>query len=77
MPKGVTCDGFYFKYVAEAFSLVVMNSECHERHVVNNMLQLPVRDYKFDNLFGQKKCSLISFHAQPLTSEHGYWCSLS
>ena len=77
MPKGVTYDGFHLEYVAEAFSLVVMNSECHERHLVNTMLQLPVREFKFDNLFGQNKMQFISFHAQPLTSEHGYWCSLS
>ena len=49
-------------YVAEAFSPGVMALESHERHLVNSLLQLPVRDLQFAILFGSKSSVLISFH---------------
>ena len=36
------------------FLPVVIASECHERHLVNILLQFPVRDSKGANLFGQQ-----------------------
>ena len=47
--------------VAEAFSPGVMALESHERHLVNSLLQLPVRDLQFAILFGSKSLVLISF----------------
>ena len=47
--------------VAEAFSPGVMALESHERHLVNSLLQLPVRDLQFAILFGSKSSVLISF----------------
>ena len=48
-------------YVAEAFAPGVMALESHERHLVNSLLQLPVRDLQFAILFGSKSSVLISF----------------
>ena len=47
--------------MAEAFSPGVMALESHEQHLVNSLLQLPVRDLQFAILFVSKSSVLISF----------------